>query len=70
MATIAAVGADMLRASASFFRAVGNENPALSDQMNENAQAYEKVAELLEADPNMEIGDQDGQAPAPQADPE
>lgn len=58
MATIAEVGADMLRAAANFFRAVGNENPALTEQMTQNAQAYEQVAELLATDPSMEVGEQ------------
>lgn len=55
MATIAQVGSDMLRAAANFFRAVGGENPALTDQMERNAKAYEDVANLLEQDPTMEV---------------
>lgn len=55
MANIAQVGSDMLRAAANFFRAVGRENPALSEQMERNAQAYEDVAGLLEQDPSMEV---------------
>jgi hypothetical protein len=55
MANIAQVGADMLRAAANFFRAVGNENPTLTDQMERNAQAYEDVAALLEQDPTREV---------------
>ncbi|MGC2854121.1 hypothetical protein ACM64Y_01505 [Novispirillum sp. DQ9] len=61
MATIAQVGSDMLRAAANFFRAVGRENPALTEQMDRNAKAYEDVAELLEQDPSMEITVPDGQ---------
>lgn len=55
MATIAQVGSDMLRAAANFFRAVGRENPALTEQMERNAQAYEDVANLLEQDPTAEV---------------
>lgn len=55
MATIATVGADMLRAAANFFRAVAQENPSLSDQMAQNAKAYEEVASLLESDPTLEV---------------
>lgn len=55
MTTIADVGADMLRAAANFFRAVGQENPALSDQMNQNAAAYDNVASMLQQDPSMAI---------------
>lgn len=61
MATIAQVGSDMLRAAANFFRAVGRENPALTEQMDRNAKAYEDVADLLEQDPSMEITVPDGQ---------
>ncbi|MFA7430154.1 MAG: hypothetical protein WCZ23_08365 [Rhodospirillaceae bacterium] len=55
MAKIAQVGADMLRAAATFFRAMGSENPSLSEQMEHNAQAYENVAHLLEQDPTREV---------------
>lgn len=55
MTTIADVGADMLRAAANFFRAVGEENPALVDQMAQNAAAYENVATMLQDDPSREI---------------
>lgn len=55
MATIAEVGADMLRAAANFFRAVGNENPPLAEQMAQNAKAYEEVAQMLETDPTVEV---------------
>lgn len=55
MATIAQVGSDMLRAAANFFRAVGRENPALTEQMERNASAYEDVAGLLERDPSLEV---------------
>jgi len=55
MATIADVSADMLRAAANFFRAVGQENEALTEQMSQNAKAYEEVADLLQQDPAMEV---------------
>lgn len=55
MATIADVSADMLRAAANFFRAVGQENEALVEQMTQNAKAYEEVADLLQQDPSMEV---------------
>lgn len=71
--TIADVGADMLRAAAKFFRAVGRENEQLSEQMERNAQAYEDVANLLEENPSMIVtttedgpaqGQEQGQGPA------
>lgn len=55
MTTVAQVGADMLRAAANFFRAVGQENPSMSEQMNENAAAYDNVAALLQQDPSQSI---------------
>ncbi|KJS42665.1 MAG: hypothetical protein VR70_03895 [Rhodospirillaceae bacterium BRH_c57] len=64
MANIAQVGSDMLRAAANFFRAVGRENPALTDQMDRNAKAYEDVADMLEKDPTMEVATPDAPPPA------
>jgi uncharacterized protein Yka (UPF0111/DUF47 family) len=61
MATIADVSADMLRAAANFFRAVGQENAALAEQMTQNAKAYEEVADLLQQDPSMEVNLPTGQ---------
>lgn len=55
MPTIAEVGADMLRAAANFFRAVGSENPNLTEQMTQNAKAYDEVAKMLETDPAVEV---------------
>ncbi|EKV31469.1 hypothetical protein C882_3842 [Caenispirillum salinarum AK4] len=55
MATIANVAGDMLRGAANFFRAVGQDNPNLAEQMEQNASAYEEVAKLVEADPTAEI---------------
>lgn len=55
MATIANIAGDMLRGAANFFRAVGQDNPSLAEQMEQNAAAYEEVARLVEADPTAEI---------------
>ncbi len=41
----------LLRDAAGFFRNVGEQNEALSEQMGDNADVYEQVADLLEQDP-------------------
>ncbi len=45
----------LLRDAAGFFRNVGEQNPALRLQMNDNAVVYERVASLLEHDPTGAI---------------
>ena len=49
----------LLRDAAGFFRNVGEQNEPLAEQMNENADVYEQVADLLEQDPNgsLELAD-------------
>ena len=63
MATNAQLAAKLLRDAGSFFRSVGEQNPPIADQMNDNAQVYDEVAQLVEADPN-------GDLPEPAAPPE
>jgi len=41
----------LLRDAAGFFRNVGEQNPELKENMFDNANVYEEVAQLLEADP-------------------
>lgn len=41
----------LLRDAAGFFRNVGEQNQALKEQMFDNADTYEAVADLLETDP-------------------
>ncbi len=57
MTTHADLAARLLRDAASFFRTLGNEQPVLKDQMEENADVFEKVADLVEAEPNGEVPD-------------
>ncbi|MDF7773968.1 hypothetical protein P1X14_01810 [Sphingomonas sp. AOB5] len=59
MATYAELGAKLLRDAATFFRNVGGQNPALEEQMMENAAVYEQVADLLAANPlgTLDIGE-------------
>ena len=41
----------LLRDAAGFFRNVGEQNSSMQEQMFENADVYEQVADILEADP-------------------
>jgi len=51
MATHAQLAAKLLRDAASFFRTIGEQNPPLKQQMEENADVFEGVANLVEKDP-------------------
>ena len=51
MATNAQLAAKLLRDAASFFRTIGEQNPPLKQQMEENADVFEGVANLVEKDP-------------------
>ncbi|WP_135080121.1 hypothetical protein [Terasakiella sp. SH-1] len=51
MATNAELAAKLLRAASNFFRAVGQQNPELHDQMNTNADACDMIADRVEVDP-------------------
>jgi len=55
MSTHAELAAKLLRDAAEFFRNVGEQNGPIEDQMQENANVYERVAELLEVDPQGEF---------------
>lgn len=59
MATHADLAAKLLKDAAIFFRSVGEQNSGLKEQMDDNADVYDQVAELLLADPHGEI-DLDG----------
>ncbi len=54
MATSAEQAAKLLRNAAKFFRQVGQQTPALLDQMEVSARNYEHVAEHVEIDANGE----------------
>ncbi len=49
--THANLAVQLLRDAAGFFRNVGEQNPDLKDNMFDNANVYEEVAQLLENDP-------------------
>lgn len=51
LATNAELAAKLLRSAANFFRAVGSQNPDLSEQMTQNADACELIAANVEIDP-------------------
>lgn len=55
MATHADLAAKLLKDAAAFFRNVGEQNEPLKEQMNDNADVYEQVAELLTQDPTGEL---------------
>ena len=51
MLTHAQLAAKLLRDAAAFFRTIGEQNPPLKIQMDENANVFEQVADLTENDP-------------------
>jgi type II secretory pathway component PulJ len=53
--THAQLGATLLVQAAKFFRSIGEQNPALAEQMGQNAQTFEQVAQMLETDPMGEV---------------
>lgn len=55
MTTHAQLAARLLRDAAGFFRTIAEQNPALTEAMNENSQVFEDVAVLVENDPFGEI---------------
>ena len=56
-ATHAELAARLLRDAAAFFNTLGNQNPPIRDQMRENASVFQKVADLVEADPTGTLSD-------------
>ncbi|WP_193366981.1 hypothetical protein [Pelagibius marinus] len=54
MATNAEIAARLLRDAAGFFRSVGEQNPPLKEHMDNNAQAFEVMAQRVEIDPTGE----------------
>lgn len=54
MTTNAQLAAQLLRGAADFFRSVGEQNPAIQDQMGANAETYDLVAGWVETEPTEE----------------
>lgn len=57
MPSHAEIAARLLRDAATFFRAVGEQNETLRDQMIENADVFEQVAVLVETNPTGQLED-------------
>lgn len=55
MPTHAQLAAKLLKESANFFRAVGNDNPDMRENMDSMASACDTVADLVESDPTGEL---------------
>lgn len=52
------LAAKLLRDAAAFFQTIAEQNPPLKEQMDENADVFKQVADLVEADPNGIIEEQ------------
>ena len=55
MPTNAELGAKLLSDAAGFFRQVGEQNPAVKEQMEQNADMYQQVANMVATDPTGEL---------------
>jgi len=55
MPSHAELAAKLLRDAAAFFKTIAEQNPPLKDQMDENSDVFEQVADLVETDPNGQI---------------
>ena len=64
MATNAEIAARLLRDAAGFFRSVGEQNEPLKEHMDNNAQAFEIMADRVEKDP---MGEATFGQPTPEA---
>ncbi len=58
MPSHAELAAKLLRDAAAFFKTISEQNPPLKDQMDENADVFEQVADLVEKNPNGIIEEQ------------
>lgn len=58
MPSHAELAAKLLRDAAAFFKTISEQNPPLKDQMDENADVFQQVANLVEKDPNGQIEEQ------------
>jgi hypothetical protein len=66
--THAQLAVRLLRDAAGFFRNVAEQNPALAEEMNDNAAVYDEVAGLLAQDPlaTIEVEDDGAEEGGPQ----
>jgi hypothetical protein len=58
MPSHAELAAKLLRDAAAFFKTIAEQNPPLKDQMDENADVFEQVADLVETNPSGQIEEQ------------
>jgi len=58
--TVSDVACKLLREAAVFFLNVGGQNPALAQEMADNAEVYRQVADILEVDPGHRLDPDDG----------
>ncbi len=49
------LAAKLLRDAAAFFKTIAEQNPPLKEQMDENADVFEQVADLVETDPMGQV---------------
>lgn len=57
MPTHAELSSKLLQDAAEFFQNLGEKNPDINDQMQENARVFVQMAELLDASPEGQIDD-------------
>lgn len=55
MASYAEVAAKLLRDAATFFRALGEDNPDLAETLADRADVYEDLADRLEENPTGDV---------------
>lgn len=58
MPSHAELAAKLLRDAAAFFKTIAEQNPPLKEQMDENSDVFEQVADLVEKDPTGQIEEQ------------
>ncbi len=58
MPSHAQLAAKLLRDAAAFFNTIAEQNPPLKEQMDENADVFQQVADLVEGDPTGVIEEQ------------
>jgi hypothetical protein len=51
MPSHAELAAKLLRDAATFFKTIAEQNPPLKEQMDENADVFQQVADLVETNP-------------------
>ncbi len=55
MPSHAELAAKLLRDASAFFKTIAEQNPPLKEQMDENSDVFEQVADLVEQNPTGQI---------------